>query len=82
VVGREKFDRYVPLKERLQAIEDMTSVIVRESIQICRNPKDDKILELALSGQADVIITGDKDLLVLHPFLGIAILAPLDYLAL
>ena len=34
----------------------------------CRDPKDDKILELALSGKADLIISGDKELLVLNPF--------------
>ena len=39
------------------------------------------LLELAVDGRADVIVTGDKDLLVLHPFRGISILTPADYLA-
>ncbi len=56
----------------------MTSVLTK--IKACRHPKDDKFLELAVDGHADVIITGDKDLLALHPFEGIDILRPLDYL--
>ncbi len=42
----------------------------------CRDPKDDKFLELAANGRADVIISGDADLLVLNPFRDIPILAP------
>ena len=43
-------------------------------IQACRDPKDDKFLELAVNGSAEVIVTGDKDLLVLDPFRGISII--------
>jgi uncharacterized protein len=50
------------------------------SIKACRDPKDDKFLELAVNGRADLIISGDKDLLVLHPFMGIAIVMPATYL--
>ena len=50
------------------------------SIRACRDPKDDKFLEVAVHGSADVIVTGDSDLLDLHPFRGIAILTPADYL--
>ena len=42
----------------------------------CRDPKDDKFLELAVSGNATHIITGDLDLLALNPFRRIQILAP------
>ena len=48
---------------------------------VCRDPKDDKFLEVAVHGRAELILTGDTDLLVLHPFRGIAILTPADYLA-
>jgi putative PIN family toxin of toxin-antitoxin system len=51
------------------------------SINVCRDPRDDKFLSLAVSGNADLIITGDKDLLVLHPFRGIDIIRPIDYLS-
>jgi len=57
-------------------------VVVLESVTDCRDPDDNKFLELALSGKADLIITGDADLLSLHPWRGIAILSPADYLAL
>ena len=43
-------------------------VEVIEKVQECRDPKDEKILELALNGGAEYIISGDKDLLVLNPF--------------
>jgi putative PIN family toxin of toxin-antitoxin system len=49
-------------------------------IRVCRDPKDDKFLEVAVHGRADAILTGDADLLVLHPFQGIAILTPAEYL--
>ena len=45
-----------------------------EQIKICRDPKDDKFLELAVSGGAHHIISGDNDLLALSPFRGIEIL--------
>ena len=46
----------------------------------CRDPKDNQFLELAVNGQADFIVTGDEDLLVLHPFRAIPILTPRDFL--
>lgn len=49
---------------------------VTAEIAVCRDPKDDKFLELAVSGTATHIITGDDDLLSMHPFRGIAILSP------
>jgi uncharacterized protein len=49
-------------------------------ITICRDPKDDKFLELAVSGRATCIVTGDSDLLALNPFRGIAITTPQAFL--
>jgi putative PIN family toxin of toxin-antitoxin system len=49
-------------------------------IQVCRDPKDDKFLELAFNGTALLIITGDVNLNALHPFRGIEILSPAAYL--
>ena len=49
-------------------------------IRACRNPRDDKFLELAVHGLADAIVTGDRNLLELNPFRGIAILTPAEYL--
>jgi putative PIN family toxin of toxin-antitoxin system len=57
-------------------------VFVTTKVSVCRDPKDGKLLELAIDGRADLIITGDKDLLVLNPFEGVPIVTPMDYLAL
>ena len=46
----------------------------------CRDPKDNKFLELAVAGNADCIVTGDKDLLVLNMFRGIKIISPSDFI--
>ena len=81
---RPKFDRYVSPLRRLEFLANLiaiaTAVQVTESFRICRDPKDDKFLELAINGQADCIISGDKDLLVLHPFQAISILSPSDFI--
>lgn len=46
----------------------------------CRDPKDDKYLELALSTGAETIVSSDSDLLVLDPWRNIRILSPGEYL--
>jgi hypothetical protein len=51
-----------------------------EKITICRDQKDNKFLELAIGGNADCIVSGDKDLLVLNPFRGNKIISPGDFL--
>lgn len=56
-------------------------VIPTEPVAACRDPKDDKFLAAALAGQADCIVSGDDDLLVLSPFRGIPILRPAEFLA-
>jgi len=47
----------------------------------CRDPKDNKYLELALAADADRIVSSDADLLVLHPWRGVRILRPATSLA-
>ena len=54
-------------------------VEITERIAACRDPKDDKFLELAINGHADVLITGDSDLLALSPFRGVPIITPADF---
>ncbi len=46
----------------------------------CRDVSDNFILALALAAQADAIVSSDQDLLVLHPWRGIAILTPAQFL--
>ena len=55
-------------------------VAPRRRIRVCRDPRDDVLLEIATAGEADCIVTGDQDLLVLHPFEGISILKPAAFL--
>lgn len=55
-------------------------VTITERVAACRDPKDDKFLELALNGKADVIVSGDADLLVLDTFRAIPILPPAAFL--
>jgi putative PIN family toxin of toxin-antitoxin system len=55
-------------------------VVPEERITACRDPKDNKFLEVAVAGKADVIVSGDQDPLVLHPFAGIPILPPAAFL--
>jgi len=84
VLLRSKFDKYISLEERLLALKQFKELAVftkvSETIRECRDPKDDKYLELAVSVNASCIITGDKDLLILHPFRGIPILNAADFL--
>jgi putative PIN family toxin of toxin-antitoxin system len=79
-----KFDRYVRRERRDALLERVASLVeiidVLQSIRASRDPKDDKFLGAAVNGRADVIVTGDKDLLALNPFRGIAIVTPADYL--
>lgn len=80
VLNRKKFDKYLSWEERqiflLKFINSARLVTITESIRICRDEKDDKFLELAVSGDANHIITGDLDLLILNPFQNIEIITP------
>lgn len=49
-------------------------------ITACRDPRDNKFLELAVAAKAACIVTGDNDLLALHPFRSVPILSPSDFL--
>jgi len=80
-----KFDPYVSRAARQTLVRTFLPIVEivqsTQVITVCRDPHDDKFLEAAVNGRADVIITGDKDLLTLNPFAGVLILSPSDYLA-
>lgn len=84
VLSRQKFDRYLSLDDRRGFVERLGKIgefiPIIQLVRECRDPKDDKFLEVALNGRADVIITGDADLRAMHPWREIAILSPADYL--
>jgi putative PIN family toxin of toxin-antitoxin system len=85
VLRRPKFDRYLREEERLlfltAFIRDTKVIEVSEKLTECRDPKDNKFLELAVSGNATCIISGDSDLLILNPFRGVTILTPQEFVS-
>ena len=84
VVNRKQFDKYLSEDERFLFLEtlaqEITPVEIIETINDCRDPKDNKFLEVAVNGQATCIVSGDEDLLVLNPFRDIPILSPQAFL--
>ena len=83
-LARPKFARYATEATRNAYIADLWQnaalIPVVGTISVCRDPDDDKVLEIAVAGGADCIVTGDQDLLVLDPFQGIPILTPAAFL--
>jgi len=84
VLRRNKLDRYLRKKVREEflkvLIQDAVFMEIPDRIRACRDPKDDKFLELAVTGQAECIVTGDDDLLILNPFRGVPILTAAEFL--
>jgi len=74
VLRRPKFRKHFStddIEEFLSLIYKTAVIVeVHHTIKDCRDEKDNFILETALRGKADYIVTGDKDLLVLNPFRG------------
>ena len=79
-----KFDRYVGRDARalflaqLEAVSEWVSIVGAKLG--CRDAADDKFVETALLGQADCLVSGDRDLLAMSPFHGVPILTPADVL--
>ncbi|MBF0158814.1 MAG: putative toxin-antitoxin system toxin component, PIN family [Magnetococcales bacterium] len=69
---------FVEWARRLLAKAELITII--ERITSCRDAKDNKFLELAVNGQADVVVTGDQDLLILNPFHGVVIVQPAAFI--
>ncbi len=85
VLGRARFDKFITEDDRLLFLEvltrDVLPVEIIETVIDCRDPKDNKFLEVAVNGDADCIVSGDGDLLVLNPFRGIPIVKPQPFLS-
>lgn len=83
VVNRAKFKPSFTKKrvKELFALLDNYAVVVSptEKVDLCRDPKDNFLLEVALEGQVDYLVTGDDDLLELDPFHNIRIIRPADF---
>ncbi|MEP0806024.1 MAG: putative toxin-antitoxin system toxin component, PIN family [Chloroflexota bacterium] len=86
VLGRPKIrEKYHVQADDIEALINLIRlrgelVIPKQSVTACRDSKDNKFLEAALAGEADAIVTGDDDLLVLHPFERVDILRPAELL--
>ena len=87
VLGRPRLrDKYrlrdEAVKTALQAILVLgEEVVPSRRIEVCRDSKDDMVLEAAVTGRADAIVSTDEDLIVLSPFEGIPVLGPAEFLA-
>jgi uncharacterized protein len=99
-LARPKFDRYLSVEDRAEFVQLITFigswVSIPGTLQICRDPDDDKIIETAIVGRADCLVTGDADILALRPageagqvmneadamFRGVALLRPAEFLQL
>ncbi|MFM7578989.1 MAG: putative toxin-antitoxin system toxin component, PIN family, partial [Microcystaceae cyanobacterium] len=85
VLNRSKFDKYVSLTIRsefmfrLKLESELIEII--EQVNLCRDLKDNQFLEVAMNGNADYLITGDQDLLVLRPFQEIQIMTVHEFLS-
>jgi putative PIN family toxin of toxin-antitoxin system len=89
VLGREKFDRYLDGALRREFV-----VLIRRNVHLfaventdlmtidppCGDSRDNQFLALALVAEADVLVSSDEDLLVLHPWRGIPIVTPAEFL--
>jgi putative PIN family toxin of toxin-antitoxin system len=89
VLGREKFDRYLDRASRREFV-----ALIRRNVHLfavqnadliavdppCRDPRDNLFLVLALAAEADIVVSSDEDLLVLHPWRGISVVTPAEFL--
>ena len=89
VLGREKFDRYLARASRREFV-----ALIRRNVHLfavqnadliavdppCRDPRDNLFLVLALAAEADIVVSSDEDLLVLHPWRGISVVTPAEFL--
>ena len=86
VIHLPKFDKYLTEEDRVEfltaLVHEAELVAVVERVAGCRDPRDNKFLELAVSGRATHVVTGDADLLVLHPFRSIRVVSPSAFFAL
>ena len=85
VFARPRLARFLnpELRDGVLALLDGFGILHNPAVAVtdCSDPKDNKYLELALEAGADTIVTGDAHLLVLHPWRGVRILRPAEYLA-
>ncbi|HVS92909.1 MAG TPA: putative toxin-antitoxin system toxin component, PIN family [Mucilaginibacter sp.] len=78
----KKYFAWTSVEKFILAIKNISELInVETNISVCRDPKDDFLLALAIDGQATHLITGDKDILVLKKIGKARILTMAEYLS-
>jgi putative PIN family toxin of toxin-antitoxin system len=84
VAKRPKFRRFfsaAEIEEILETIDEYADFVkVQTQIEVCRDPKDNFLLSLSVDGNADFLLTGDKDLLDLVKFGETSIITISDFL--
>jgi putative PIN family toxin of toxin-antitoxin system len=85
VLSRPKLNKYLTEEQRMRflvaLLKETALIEITETVTDCRDAKDNKFLELAVCGDADYIVSGDEDLIVLNPFRGIHVLTPREFLS-
>jgi len=80
VIRKPRLRKYFGTEEtkRFKGLLKVDSILVvpAKKVSVCRDTKDNILLETALEAKADFIVTGDKDLLILKSFSGIPIVNP------
>lgn len=83
VSNRPKFKNVITagrIKELFALLDNYAIVISpNRKLNVCRDRKDNFLIEAVLEGKADFLVTGDDDLLMLNPFKKIKIIKPKDF---
>jgi putative PIN family toxin of toxin-antitoxin system len=83
-ISKKKFDKYLEKDDKLDFLSSLKNrslfVDIWHETRVCSDLDDNKFLELAVSGMAQYIITGDKELLILNTYQGIPIITPAEFL--
>jgi len=83
VLGKKLKFSSPKIKQITDRLAELLEIVQpRKSIQVCRDPDDNRVLEAAFAGDCDYLITGDKDLLVLKKYRSIRILTPSEFIGL
>ena len=85
IMVSSKFDTNVPRNKRttflIRYVKGADTVEISGALQVCRDPRDNMVIETAIEGSADVLITGDMDIISLRPLSGVEIVTPSEFVA-
>lgn len=85
VIYRAKFDKYLTDEMRLEFLTVVAQasefITIRSVIKDCPDPKDNQFLELAIDGEANIILSGDPHLTDMNPYRNIIIIGPKEFVS-